>query len=153
MTERLRPLWDFADLDASEERFRAQLSRETTDEGRAEVLTQLARIEGLRGEFDQGEQLIEEAEALAGDDLVARTSVDLERGRLRRSSGDVEAALPLFESAYATALEATGTSSRRMRPTWLHSPPPDARASSRGHSAGSSSRRSTTAPGTGWGRS
>ena len=106
MTERLRPLWDFADLDASEERFRAQLSRETTDEGRAEVLTQLARIAGLRGEFDQGEQLIEEAEALAGDDLVARTSVDLEHGRLRRSSGDVEAALPLFESAYATALEA-----------------------------------------------
>jgi len=108
VTERLRPLWDFADLDASEQRFRAQLSRETTDEGRAEVLTQLARIEGLRGEFDQGEALIEEAEALAGDDLVARTSIDLERGRLRRSSGDVEAALAYFESAYATALEARG---------------------------------------------
>lgn len=106
MTERLRPLWDFQDLNGSEERFRAQLSRETSDDGRAEVLTQLARIQGLRGEFHRGETLIEEAEALAGDSLVARTSVALERGRLRRSSGDVEAALPLFESAVATALEA-----------------------------------------------
>ena len=108
MTERLRPLWDFADLDASEQRLRAQLSRETTDEGRAEVLTQLARIEGLRGEFDQGETLDRGGGGARGDSLVARTSIDLERGRLRRSSGDVEAALPLFESAYATALEARG---------------------------------------------
>lgn len=105
MTERLRPLWDFQDLDASAARLKAQLSRETTDEGRAEVLTQLARIEGLRGDFDRGETLVDEAETLAGDSLVARTSVALERGRLRRSSGNPEAALPLFESAVATALE------------------------------------------------
>jgi tetratricopeptide (TPR) repeat protein len=32
--------------------------------------------------------------------------IDLERGRLYRSSGDSERALPLFESAYALALEA-----------------------------------------------
>ena len=106
MTDRLRPLWDFGDLDASEERFREQLARETTDGGRAEVLTQLARIEGLRGDFDRGEELVEEAAALAGASPLARTSVELERGRLRRSSGNVEAALPLFESAFATAFEA-----------------------------------------------
>jgi tetratricopeptide (TPR) repeat protein len=32
--------------------------------------------------------------------------IDLERGRLRRSGGDKEAALPLFESAFAAASEA-----------------------------------------------
>ena len=33
-----------------------------------------------------------------------RARIDLERGRLRRSGGDAEAALPLFEAAFATAL-------------------------------------------------
>jgi hypothetical protein len=53
MTDRLRPLWDFDDLEASEARFLEQLERESDDAGRAEVLTQLARIEGLRGDFEE----------------------------------------------------------------------------------------------------
>ncbi len=106
MTDRLRALWDFDDLDVSEERLRAQLAIEASDEGRAEVLTQLARVEGLRGEFAAGEQLLAEAETLAGASAVAAARVDLERGRLHRSSGDREAALPLFESAFAGALDA-----------------------------------------------
>ena len=106
MTDRLRPLWDFDDLDASEERFRAQLALEPSDEARSEVLTQLARVAGLHGRFEEGERLIEEAEAIAGTSEVARARIDLERGRLRRSSGTVEAALPLFESAFATSLGA-----------------------------------------------
>ena len=104
MSDRLRPLWDFDDLDATEKHFRSQLALESS-EGRAEVLTQLARVEGLRGGFQEGERLIEEAEAI-GASRVARARIDLERGRLRRSSGNVEAALPLFESAFATSLEA-----------------------------------------------
>ena len=106
VSDRLRPLWSFDDLGATEERLRAQLSVEATDEGRSEVLTQLARVEGLRGDFDAGERLVEEAAALAGTGGVAAARVDLERGRLRRSSGQVEAALPLFETAFETALEA-----------------------------------------------
>jgi tetratricopeptide (TPR) repeat protein len=96
MSDPLRPLWDFEDLDATEARFRAL---------RAEALTQLARIEGLRGRFEEGDRLLDEA---AGEDVGARVHirVDLERGRLRRSSGDREAALPLFEFAYAAALDA-----------------------------------------------
>ena len=39
MSDPLRPLWDFDDLDATEARFRAL---------QAEALTQLARVEGLR---------------------------------------------------------------------------------------------------------
>jgi tetratricopeptide (TPR) repeat protein len=96
MSDPLRPLWDFEDLDATEARFRAL---------RAEALTQLARIEGLRGRFEEGDRLLDEA---AGEDAGARVRirVDLERGRLRRSSGDREAALPLFEFAYAAARDA-----------------------------------------------
>jgi tetratricopeptide (TPR) repeat protein len=106
MDDRLRPLWDFDDLASTEERFREQLLRERSDEGRAEVLTQLARTHGLRGDFDDGDALIDDATLLAGSSTVARARIDLERGRLRRSSGDRESALPLFESAFAMALEA-----------------------------------------------
>ena len=106
LTDRLRPLWDFDDLDASKRRFHAQLEQESTDAGRAEVLTQLARVEGLRGDFAECLQLLDEAEPLAGDDPVANIRLELERGRMFRSSGDLEAAYPLFQDAFARALEA-----------------------------------------------
>jgi tetratricopeptide (TPR) repeat protein len=106
MADRLRPLWDFDDLDASEERFRAQLEQEASDAGRAEVLTQLARVEALRDEFSGCAELLDEAESLAGWSEVAKVRIELERGRMHRSSGHPEAALPLFESAFTRALEA-----------------------------------------------
>jgi tetratricopeptide (TPR) repeat protein len=106
VTDRLRALWDFADLDASEQRLRTQLDAEADDAGRAEVLTQLARVQALRDDFEASERLLGEAEALAGASIVAHARVDLERGRTRRSSGSPDAALPLFESAYELALEA-----------------------------------------------
>jgi tetratricopeptide (TPR) repeat protein len=106
VTDRLRQLWDFSDLDSSEARLRDQLAREEAAEGRAEVLAELARVEGLRGDFAAGERLVDEAAGLAGTSSVARARIDLERGRLRRSAGDPKAALPLFESAFRLALEA-----------------------------------------------
>jgi tetratricopeptide (TPR) repeat protein len=106
VADRLRPLWNFDDLDASEQRFRAQLEQETSSSGRAEVLTQLARIEGLRGNFDRCAQLLDEAELLTGSSGAANVRLELERGRMYRSSGDPVAALPLFESAFARAVEA-----------------------------------------------
>lgn len=109
MNDRLRPLWDFDDLDVSETRLREQLDRETTDAGRAEVLTQLARIEGLQDRFDAGDKLVDEAVALAGNDNAARARIDLERGRLRRSGGDPDAARPLFSSAFDIAQDAGQT--------------------------------------------
>jgi tetratricopeptide (TPR) repeat protein len=103
--DRLRPTWDFDDLDGSQERFRALLEGEQTDAGRSEILTQLARIEGLRDRFDAGDALLDEAETLAGSTPVVRARIDLERGRLRRSAGDGEAALPLFVAAFERARE------------------------------------------------
>ena len=105
MDDRLRPLWDFDDLDATEGRLRAQLEAETADAGRAEVRTQLARASGLRGDFEGGDVLLDEARALGGESQLVGARVDLERGRIRRSSGDPATARPLFESACALALE------------------------------------------------
>jgi tetratricopeptide (TPR) repeat protein len=102
--DRLRPLWDFDDLAATEERLRAQFDEETSDSGRAEVLTQLARVQSLQDDYDGCEQLLQEAEALT-DTGVAGVRIDLERGRKLRSSGDGAAAAPLFERAYANARE------------------------------------------------
>jgi tetratricopeptide (TPR) repeat protein len=105
MADRLRPLWDFDDLDSTERRLSDLLEAEGSDAGRAEVLTQLARVEGLREDFEASERLLQEAEALAGASNIARVRIDLERGRKLRSSGDPAAAIPLFEAAYARAAE------------------------------------------------
>jgi tetratricopeptide (TPR) repeat protein len=94
-------LWDFDNLDSSERRFRAQLEQETTDAARAEVLTQLARVEGLRGDFEQCDALLDEAEALDG----ASARVLLERGRRERSSGRSGAGVAQFEQVFEQARE------------------------------------------------
>jgi tetratricopeptide (TPR) repeat protein len=106
VADRLRPLWDFEDLDATEQRLRAQLKQEDSDAGRAEVLTQLARVEALRDDFEACAGLLDEARALAGTSPVANVRIDLEHGRMLRSSGDPEAAFPFFRSAFERALEA-----------------------------------------------
>jgi tetratricopeptide (TPR) repeat protein len=105
MADRLRPLWDFDDLYATEQRFRAQLEQEDSEAGRAEVLTQLARVHGLRGDFGECAGLLDEAESLAGAATAAKVRIELERGRMHRSSGDSKAAVPLFESAFRRASE------------------------------------------------
>ena len=105
MGDRLRALWDFDDLDGTEARLRAQLELEPSDANRAEVLAELARVCGLRGEFEAGDALLDEATTLGGDSRPVATRIDLERGRLRRSNGDPATARPLFESAFALALE------------------------------------------------
>jgi tetratricopeptide (TPR) repeat protein len=102
MIDRLRPLWDFDDLAATEQRLREQLAHEDSVSGRAEVLTQLARVQSLQDDFDGCERFLQEAEALT-DAGVAGVRIDLERGRKLRSRGDGAAAAPLFERAYANA--------------------------------------------------
>ena len=106
MHDELRQNWDFGDVDGSERRLRERLEQATDDAARAELLTQLARVCGIRDDFDGGQRLIEEARELAGDDPRASVRIELEEGRLRRSSGDPAAAYPLFEAAHARAVEA-----------------------------------------------
>ena len=80
--DRLRPLWDFDDLDLSERRLTEQLDREADNTGRAEVLTQLARVEGLRGAFDRCGDLLDEAARLGAGRAIVDVRVALERGRM-----------------------------------------------------------------------
>jgi tetratricopeptide (TPR) repeat protein len=103
MGDRLRPLWDFDDIDGSERRFDEQLQSETSDAGRAEVLTQLARIQGLRESYADGDRLIDRAQALSDGTAAVEARIQMERGRLRNSGGDAVAALALFQAAFEIA--------------------------------------------------
>lgn len=104
--DRLRPLWDFGDLDLSERRLGEQLDREVDGAGRAEVLTQLARVAGLRGAFDRCGDLLEEAMRVGAGSAIVEIRVLLERGRMLRSSGDAAAAYPQFTTAFERAVAA-----------------------------------------------
>lgn len=103
--DRLRPFWDYEDVDGSEARLLEQLDREESDAGRAEVLTQLARVCSLRDDFEGCEELLQQAESLAGGNGLVGVRVELERGRKLRSSGEGAAAAPLFEAAFERACE------------------------------------------------
>jgi tetratricopeptide (TPR) repeat protein len=104
--DRLRALFDVMDVEGTEERLRDALAAETTAAGRAEVLTQLARVASWLDRLDEARALLEEADALAGESGVARARVLLERGRLVRRTEGNDAALPLLERGYEAALAA-----------------------------------------------
>jgi tetratricopeptide (TPR) repeat protein len=104
--DRLRPLWDFDDLDLSERRFTEQREHEVDGTGRAEVLTQLARVEGLRGAFGRCSDLLDEAARVGAGRPLVDVRLALERGRMLRSSGDPTAAYPVFVTAFEHAADA-----------------------------------------------
>lgn len=90
-----RPLWDFSDPDGSEGRFRAAAQGRPSPEAEAWA-TQVARALGLQERYDEGHAVLD---TLDSDDPEVRCRIALERGRLRRSAGDPDAARPYFESA------------------------------------------------------
>ena len=109
MTIDPRPLWDFDDPAGSEQRLREAAAAATDAEESAAWQTQVARALGLQERYDEGHALLDEvvAGAVAGGatgEVGAR--VALERGRLRRSSGDADGARPDFEEAARVAEEA-----------------------------------------------
>ena len=104
--EQLSALLDPRDLDGSDERLHAALDAEETDDGRAGVLTQLARLASWRDRFDEAWSLLDEADALADNSGEARARVLLERARVVvQTTGDAEA-LPLAEAAFEAAIAA-----------------------------------------------
>ena len=95
-----KPLWDYDDPAASEMRLlEAAAAAEGTSE-HAAWLTQVARALGLQERFDEGHAMLDDL--VANDDETA-ARISLERGRLFRSAGDIDAALPHFEAAAARA--------------------------------------------------
>jgi tetratricopeptide (TPR) repeat protein len=101
---RLDDLWDFQNPAASEERFRAFLESSQDAAFRAEVLTQVARAEGLQGKFDEANATLDRAETLAPEDASAvRVRLQLERGRVLNSAGKPAESRSYFIDALALA--------------------------------------------------
>ena len=84
-------LWNFADPTGSERRFSELARRARTEDGGAflaEVLTQLARAQGLQGRFDDADATLADAEAALGTaDARGRVRLLLERGRVANTAG------------------------------------------------------------------
>jgi len=97
-------LWDFHDPAATEQRFRALLPGPYAPSWRAELLSQIARTQGLQRRFDPANVTLNEAEALLGDtDVRPRVRCLLERGRVLNTSGDPASSRALFRSAFELA--------------------------------------------------
>ncbi len=94
-------LWDFDRPDESERRFCEVLQSAPDDVAyRTELLTQIARSQGLQRKFDQAHTTLDRAEAMLTDDVArARARYWLERGRVFNSSRQPDRAVPLT-SAY-----------------------------------------------------
>lgn len=103
-------LWSFDAPESTEAAFRATLSSARKSGDRdylAQLLTQIARTEGLQMKFDDASKTLDEAEALITEEMkVARVRLLLERGRVLNSSKQREKAKSLFESAWELALAA-----------------------------------------------
>ena len=100
-------LWDFNDPATTEQKFRALLSREAPsgDPSRhAQLLTQIARAQGLQRKFQLAHETLDQVEQMLADGVTtARVRYLLERGRLFNSSKQPQAARPIFESAWQLA--------------------------------------------------
>ena len=99
----LDELWDFGDPAGSEARLRAATEAETDAATRAELATQVARAMGLQSRFADAEAVLSTTPVTSAEVAVR---VALERGRLRSSAGDPDAAIGLFELAAEAAASA-----------------------------------------------
>jgi len=101
-------LWNYDDPAATELQFRQLLpSAETRGDAsyRAQLLTQIARAQGLQRQFDAAHQTLDQAAKLLTDNLqAAHIRLLLERGRVFNSSGKPDEARPLFLQAWELAL-------------------------------------------------
>lgn len=98
-------LWNYGDPAGTEQKFRALLTdAEDRPELRAQLLTQIARCQGLQRDFDAAHATLDAVEAgLGAEPSVAALRLRLERGRTFNSSGFADRAVPLFESALRMA--------------------------------------------------
>jgi tetratricopeptide (TPR) repeat protein len=97
--------WDFDAPGTSEGRFRAEQARHPAgSRGALEASTQVARALGLQRKFAEADRVLDAVEpSLVQAPARVRVRYLLERGRVRNSSGDRTAAVPLFEAALAAS--------------------------------------------------
>ena len=102
-------LWDYNNPDSTEMKFRELIPRAQASGNTAyyaELLTQIARTQGLQSKFDEAHTTLDDVEKMLTDDLTRpRIRYLLERGRVYNSSGHQDKARPLFMEAYELAQE------------------------------------------------
>lgn len=101
-------LWNYGDPAGTEAKFRALLpqAQASGDAAHAlELLTQIARAQGLQANFDAAHATLDHVDARLQlhEFPVARVRSLLERGRVFNSAGDPARALPLFVEAFERA--------------------------------------------------
>jgi tetratricopeptide (TPR) repeat protein len=98
-------LWNYDQPAETEQRFQALLS--LAEPGRPEtlqLLTQIARAQGLQRRFDDAHRTLDTVEAaLPTAETLTRVRYLLERGRVFNSGGRPADALPLFQQAWQEA--------------------------------------------------
>jgi hypothetical protein len=94
-------LWDYSRPDRTEENFREVILQIVEDNpSYLELLTQIARAQGLQRKFDNAHQTLDQVQKRLGE-FPSRAKVRflLERGRVCNSSGNPDEARPFFEQA------------------------------------------------------
>jgi tetratricopeptide (TPR) repeat protein len=103
-------LWNFRDPVATEAAFgKLMVSAEASADAAyvAELLTQIARTQGLQQRFDEAHATLDRADALITSDMhVPSVRSKLERGRAVNSSGDRAGSIPVFQAALEEAQRA-----------------------------------------------
>jgi len=100
-------LWDYSDPHKTETKFREILIQiPESNPAYLELLTQIARAQGLQQKFDKAHQTLDQVERRLGDYATrAKVRYYLERGRVFNSSGHPAEARPFFEQALDMAKE------------------------------------------------
>ena len=100
-------LWDYDKPEETEKKFRELLPNAKTsgnNDYHIQLLTQIARSQGLQRKFDNAHRTLDEAESLITSDLtVPKIRYLLERGRVFNSSGRAPESRPLFLKAWEIA--------------------------------------------------
>lgn len=98
-------LWDYSRPDQTETKFRQILLQFPEDDPAfLELLTQIARAQGLQRKFDHAHQTLDQVEHRL-EEIPSRPRIRylLERGRAFNSSGEAEKARPFFAGAFELA--------------------------------------------------
>lgn len=100
-------LWDYSNPDQTEIKFREILLQYPEDDPAfLELLTQIARAQGLQRKFDKAHQTLDQVEKrVEGQSSRARIRYLLERGRVFNSSGKPDDSRPFFEQARDLAVK------------------------------------------------
>ena len=105
-------LWNYGDPAATRAMFLAILEKHTDAPSayRLELRTQVARTHSLAGAFDEAHAILDDVARRLTPDVGPKRDLIfvrylLERGRTHRSNKKRDKAIPLFEKAYAVAVE------------------------------------------------